>query len=148
MLGGDDLRATMQVACTAVVAESAPQRKDVVERRLREPEDVGKSLEKALVVAEHGGDLRLLQHDLGEPDAIRIPARLPWQRVAAVGALPLDDALRKRRALDASRPLILQRPHGRQAWSCREETTSVSSNSGKSTSGSWPGIAGSADGGR
>ena len=51
----------------------------------------GEGGEKARVVIQHGGDLGLLQHDFGEPNAVGV-ARLPRQVVAPVLALPLDKA--------------------------------------------------------
>ena len=45
--------------------------------------DGGKRLQKALVVSNHGGDLRLLQHDLADPDAVQI-ASPPPRKIASV----------------------------------------------------------------
>ena len=59
---------------------------------IRQRAQIGKALEKALVIRDHGSDLRLLQHDLGEPDAVGIARVLPRQVVTAVCALPGDDA--------------------------------------------------------
>ena len=85
-----DLRAAVQVARAAVVAEAAPQREHVVERRGGERAHVGKAGQEARVVVEHRRHLRLLQHDLRQPDAVRVAAALPGQVVAAVLALPRD----------------------------------------------------------
>ncbi len=52
------------------------------------------AFEEARVVAEHGGDLGLLQHDFGQPDAVGVARVLPRQRVAAMAAA----ASRSRRA--------------------------------------------------
>ena len=89
--------AAMQVARAAVVAEPAPGGQHVVERRRGERAHVGKSRQEALVVAEHRRHLGLLQHDLGQPDAVRIARALPRQPVPAVHPLPVDDASRKAR---------------------------------------------------
>jgi hypothetical protein len=58
--------------------------------------DVGKRGQESLVVRDHRGDLRLLQHDLRKPDSIGIARALPWQIVAAVLALPRDEPGRER----------------------------------------------------
>jgi hypothetical protein len=63
MLGHHRLSAGVQVARAAVVAEATPQAHDLVLRRGGQRLHIGESLQKALVVAEHRGHLRLLQHD-------------------------------------------------------------------------------------
>ena len=55
----------------------------------------GKCCKKARVVAQHRGHLGLLQHDLGQPDAVGIAGFLPGQAVAAVRALPGDQRFGK-----------------------------------------------------
>ena len=40
---------------------------------------VGNRLHEARIVIEHGGHARLLQHDLGNPDAVRIAVATPGQ---------------------------------------------------------------------
>ena len=90
-----DLRAAVQVAGAAVVAEAAPEREHLVERRRGQARHVGKALEKARVVGQHRGHLRLLQHDLGQPDAVRIARVLPRQAMTPGAALPVDDAFGK-----------------------------------------------------
>ena len=77
------LRAGMQVAGARIVAESGPRLEHIIERRRRELFDRGEALEEAGIVRRHGADRGLLQHDLGEPDPIRISdgarPRPPWQ---------------------------------------------------------------------
>ena len=77
-----------------VVAQAAPQREHASIGARGERAHVGKRREEAHVVRQHRRDLRLLQHDLGQPDAIRIARVLPREIVAAVRALPRDGALR------------------------------------------------------
>ena len=76
-------------------ARSSPARSTARARRprtRRRTATSGKRARKALVVRNHGRDLRLLQHDLREPDAIGVARALPRQAVAAVAPLPDDDA--------------------------------------------------------
>src|SRR5581483_12071296 len=54
--------------------------------------EVGKGLDKTLEIRDDGRDLRLLQHHLGEPYAIRIARALPWQVMPAVTAVPEENA--------------------------------------------------------
>src|SRR5262249_58515998 len=92
MLLDGHLCTPMQVARASVVAEAAPEGEHVLDRRRRERRYRGKSLQEALVVAEHGRHLRLLQHDFREPDTIGVTGLLPGQPAAAMAALPRDDA--------------------------------------------------------
>ena len=57
---------------------------DIVDRRIGQRADVRKALHETLVVRQHRRDLRLLQHDLGDPHAIRRAIVLPRQVVPAV----------------------------------------------------------------
>ena len=91
----DELRGAVEVAGTRVIAEPAPQAQDLVLARRGEAGDVGKAGAEALVVRDDRRNLRLLQHDLGEPDRVRIARALPGQVVAPVAALPADDHRRE-----------------------------------------------------
>ena len=82
------LRAAMQIACAAVVAQAAPERQHIVLRGCGQRAYIGKACEKARVVIQYGGDLRLLQHDLRKPHAICVPCVLPGQMIAAMLFLP------------------------------------------------------------
>ena len=54
--------------------------------------EIGEAREETLIVGNDRGDLGLLEHDLRQPDAVRIARILPGQIVAAVATLPRDDA--------------------------------------------------------
>src|SRR5450759_2168385 len=56
--------------------------------RAGERGDIGEALEKTAVIRNHRGDLGLLQHDFGDPDAVGIARALPRQVVAAVALVP------------------------------------------------------------
>ena len=87
------LRAAVHVARAAVVAESAPQAEDFVLGAFGQRPHVGKAFQEAREIAEHGRDLRLLQHHLRQPHAVGIARVLPRQLAAAMAALPGDHAL-------------------------------------------------------
>ena len=91
MFFDDDLRGAMQVAAARVIAEAAPVREHLLFGRGGECGDGRERCDEALVIGDDGGDLRLLQHDLGQPHTVGIRA-LPGQVVAAVRALPGDQA--------------------------------------------------------
>jgi hypothetical protein len=88
MLGHHGLCAAVQVARPAVIAQPAPQRQHLVQGCGRQGLHVRKALQEAAVVTQHGGHLGLLQHDLGQPHAVRVARTLPGQAVPAVLALP------------------------------------------------------------
>ena len=104
----DRLRRRMQMMRAAVVAEAAPELEHAVDRRRGQRAHVGKGVEEALVVRDDRRDLRLLQHDLGQPDPIRVARALPRQIVAAVRPLPGDEARARtfRSATRLRRPTI------------------------------------------
>ena len=109
------LRAAMHVARAAVVAQAAPQRRAPRPRcRRPAPATSGKRCEEAREVAQHGRHLRLLQHDLGQPHAVRVARVLPGQLAAAVRALPARPRGRQNRPAISGR----RRGHG---GSCRAQ---------------------------
>ncbi len=92
-------RAGMQVARPRVVAEPGPEPQHVVERRRRERIDIRPAREEAREIRPdrfHGG---LLEHDLGEPHAIRVDRlarlRAPRQH-AAMAVVPGQQVARLR----------------------------------------------------
>src|SRR6185437_6343437 len=93
MLRHADPRGLMQEACAAVVAQPRPQRQHGVLVSRREIAQGRQCGHEALEVADHGGDLGLLQHHLGQPYAVGVaPARrgfaLPGQVLAAMPVEP------------------------------------------------------------
>jgi len=78
----------MQVTRACVVAEAGPEMQHTVEPRLRERFDIRKAFKKALEVGDNRCDLRLLQHDLRDPDCIGVSRSLPRQPLATVPVIP------------------------------------------------------------
>ncbi len=91
----DDLRAGVQVARARVVPEPGPRREHVVERRGRERGHRRKPRHPAFPVRDHGGHPRLLQHDLADPDRVRV-ARAPPRQIAAHDREVIDHRGRER----------------------------------------------------
>jgi len=56
--------------------------------------------EKTLIVGNHRDNLRLLQHDFREPNAVRVARVLPGQIMPPVLRVPVDEAARKTFAQD------------------------------------------------
>lgn len=72
-------RPAVQIAGARVVAEPRPVREHVIERRLGERPHRRKPPQPPLPVRDHRRDPRLLQHDLGHPDRVRVPRPPPRQ---------------------------------------------------------------------
>ena len=93
-VGHDLFGGFVQVARPAVVAQALPECEYVVFGCGGEGGYGGKGGEEARVVAGHGGDLGLLEHDFRQPDAVGVAA-VPGQVVAAVLFLPVYQAVGK-----------------------------------------------------
>src|SRR3984957_19554811 len=65
----------------------------LIERRRRERAHIRKSRHEALVVRNHGRDLRLLQHDLRHPHPIGRGVLLPGQVMPALNLEPGEQTL-------------------------------------------------------
>ena len=91
MRGRDRACAGVQVTGTRVVAEPGPRGEHVVEGRRGERPHRRKPRHPALPVRDHRLHARLLQHDLADPDRVRI-ARAPPGQVAAVAPVVRDDS--------------------------------------------------------
>src|SRR5262249_4386583 len=91
-------RCFLQISRAAVVTKSRPQSQDFFFRRFGQRLNCRESFEESIVVGNHGGDARLLQHDLRKPDAIRIFRSSPRQ-VALKLAKPTQKRFAKRSEL-------------------------------------------------
>ena len=88
----DRLRARVQVARARVVAEAGPRGEHVVEWRGCERRHRRKLRHPARPVRNDRRDARLLQHDLADPDRVRV-ARAPPRQVALHARVMRDDRL-------------------------------------------------------
>ena len=83
--------AGVQVAGAGVIAEAGPDAQHILEFRRGKRAHIGPAFEESRVVRRDGPDGRLLQHDLGQPDVIRVRAlarrRAPRQ-LAAMAVVP------------------------------------------------------------
>ena len=74
----------VEVSCPPVVAETGPEVEHSLERCARQTPDRGKGPDKAPEVGDRGGHPGLLEHDLRDPDAVRIAILPPRKRTALV----------------------------------------------------------------
>ena len=79
MLRDDLLRGLLQISGAGVIAESFPKFVDFVRAGVRGGLDGGQFAHPALPVWNHSFDLRLLEHDFGNPDRVRIAGAAPRQ---------------------------------------------------------------------
>ena len=91
-LRDNGLRRAMQVACAGVVAKALPVLHDIHFRRSCEGCDIGKPLHPSLKIRLHGGDRRLLEHELRNQNGIWRWIRPPRQDTA-VDAEPFLERL-------------------------------------------------------
>ena len=80
-----------QHAGAPVVAKSAPRGQYSAFGRCGQRPNIWEALEKQPVMFEDGRDASLLQHDLGEPDVVRISGSSPWQ-VATIVIVPAQQS--------------------------------------------------------
>ena len=85
-------RGQMEISRARVITQTTPQCEYVIQTCLCERLYIGESLEKPFVIRNNLGDLRLLQHDFRQPDAIRIASVLPGKIIAAMLLLPANEA--------------------------------------------------------
>ena len=87
------LRTRVQISRARVVPEPRPRGENIIERRLRERADRRKLRHPAFPVRDHRLDARLLQHDLADPDRVRI-ARAAPREISAHRRVVRDDRAR------------------------------------------------------
>ena len=95
VLAGNLLRTFVEIPRPGVITQPGPVLDYRIDRRSGQRRDTRKTVEKAPVIRDHRGNLRLLQHDLGKPDAVRVARVLPGQVVAAGHLLPGDQLFGK-----------------------------------------------------
>ncbi len=87
----DRARRGVEVAGARVVPEALPLDEDLIDVRVRQVVESRESAEPAFEVRPGGLDPRLLEHDLGDPDAVRIGRLAPGQ-VSTVGVEEVEYA--------------------------------------------------------
>jgi hypothetical protein len=78
----------VQVTGARVIPQSCPVIEYRVYRGASQAGNIGEAQDKTLVVGNDRSHLGLLQHDLRNPDAVRIMVTLPGQAMTPMGAVP------------------------------------------------------------
>ena len=95
MLAGDDVGAFLEVAGARIIAEPGPRLHDVVGLGGGQCRGIRPALDEGAEIRLHGLDRGLLQHDLGQPDAVRVgPRRRAGRRaprqLAVMAVVPFE----------------------------------------------------------
>lgn len=91
LLADDVTCQAVQVGGPAIVSEASPRLPDRSRPRLGQGLEGGEARKEVMPVSFDPGDLRLLEHDLGDEDPVGIARPTPWQ-VTAVAAEPLQES--------------------------------------------------------
>ena len=84
----DQARRAVEIAGTGVVAEPGPEGHQTILRGLGKVRHRRELRDETLEIGDHDRDLRLLQHDLRDPDPVRRRVALPGQILAPVPIAP------------------------------------------------------------
>lgn len=72
-----DLGGGMKVPGAVVIAEALPSVENIVLRSARDRSEIMESAEPFIIIGDHGGDLGLLKHELGDENRVRIAGFAP-----------------------------------------------------------------------
>ena len=93
VLADHQLGRLVQIARPTVIAKPGPQMQYLVVTGGSQGMHIRERLHETLVIGNDGGYLRLLQHDLRHPHAVRRHALLPGQVLASVQVIPVQHPL-------------------------------------------------------
>jgi len=85
----DSFRCDMEISRASVITEALPRAKHLIFRSARQRTKIGKSAEPLVIIRDDGCDLRLLEHELGDEDCVRIAGLAPGE-IAPVAAIPAE----------------------------------------------------------
>ena len=83
----DELCGGVKISRASVVAETLPGAQNFAFRCSRETTEMRKAPKPLSIVRQNRRDLRLLEHEFGNEDAVRIARATPW-KVAPIVAIP------------------------------------------------------------
>jgi excinuclease ABC subunit A len=98
----DPLGRFLEIPRPVIVTQPGPAGEQLGFRRRGERFDVWELLKEPLVVRDGGSDTRLLKHDFGDPDGVRIAGAAPGQ-VAFPNVVPSEQCGAKAGGVDGSR---------------------------------------------
>ena len=72
-------RNRMQVASSRVIAEALPRVEDVTFRSPGQGGEIREAAEPLIIIRDNGGNLSLLEHELGDEDGVGVPSLAPGE---------------------------------------------------------------------
>ena len=90
----DDSSGGVQIARPRIIAEALPRVEDVIFRSPSQRGEMGEAAEPLIIIRDNGGNLGLLEHELGDEDRVGIASLTPGEG-APVAAIPT-----KKRAME------------------------------------------------
>ena len=88
----DGFRNRMQVASSRVIAEALPRVQDFTFRSPGQGGEIWEAAEPLIIIRDNGGNLSLLEHELGDEDGVGIASLAPGKG-AAMAAIPIRQGL-------------------------------------------------------
>jgi hypothetical protein len=92
----------MEISCASVVSKALPRPKHLVFASPCKRGEIGKPVEPFVIIRDHGGDLRLLEHEFGNEDCVRIADPAPGE-IAPMPTIPTQQAPTKFARLESHR---------------------------------------------
>ena len=84
----------VEISRASVIAEALPCAKHLAFRSPCKRGEIGKRAEPLVIIRDDGGDLRLLEHELGDEDCVRV-ARAAPREITAVATMPIGECTPK-----------------------------------------------------
>ena len=88
---GDPGRRLLERQCPPVVAQTLPEQEDLVEGRSGQRREIGEAFDEVLILSQDPLHLGLLQHHLGDQDAIGVPGEPPGQAAAVLMVVVVNE---------------------------------------------------------
>ena len=79
----------VEISRASVIAEALPRAKHLIFRSARQRGEIRKRAEPLVIIRDHGGDLRLLEHELGNEDRVGIAGATP-REIAPMPTIPAN----------------------------------------------------------
>ncbi len=95
-------RNRMQIPSSRVIAEALPRMEDVVFRSPGQGGEIREAAEPLIIIRDNGGNLSLLEHELGYENGVGVASLAPGQ-FSAVPAVPLHKRVSELICLESHR---------------------------------------------
>lgn len=69
----------LEITRASVITETLPREKDVALGSAGEGVEIGEPAQPLIIIGDYGGDLGLLEHDLGDKNCVRVQCSAPGE---------------------------------------------------------------------